>query len=295
MQLEYDLYAIDTRFLIGAGHIINSSTLKNIAGLSERIHYVPIKDTWLMDDLIHIFKDKRYSNILHPPDVNEKIIRYISRIKMPEKILSELLYMKRLTLYTYHHVLVIAIVSTKISLDLSLKNKYAPDMAMLLSLFHDLGKSRIPLSILDKRTPITIHERHLLMAHPLIGYILLHYYFGKDYKEYAFASFQHHERLDGSGYPLGIKRLNKYSQLIGVVDTLDALISERPYRSRPFTLRAALDHLLGESEKGKFNKNFIYTLIRYSRKERSGAKLVLSKKGRDKEPDQNSYGKIAES
>jgi HD-GYP domain-containing protein (c-di-GMP phosphodiesterase class II) len=295
MQLENDLYAIDTRFLIGAGHIINRSTLKSIAGLSERIHYVPIEDTWLMDDLIHIFKDKRYSNILHPPDVNEKIILYMKRIKIPEKILSELLYMKKLTLYTYHHVLVIAIVSTKISLDHSLKYKYAPDMAMLLSLFHDLGKTRIPLSILDKRTPVTIQERHLLKAHPLIGYILLHYYFGKDYKEYGFASFQHHERLDGSGYPMGIKRLNKYSQLIGVVDTLDALISERPYRSRPFTLRAAIDHLLGEAEKGKFNKNFVYTLVRYSRKEPSGTKLVLSKKGRDKEPDENSYGKISES
>jgi HD-GYP domain-containing protein (c-di-GMP phosphodiesterase class II) len=167
-------------------------------------------------------------------------------------------------------------------------------MAMLLSLFHDIGKSRIPLSVLDKRTPVTIRERHLLRAHPLIGYILLHYYFGKDYKEYAYASFQHHERLDGSGYPMGIKKLNKYSQLIGVVDTLDALISERPYRSRPFTLRAAIDHLLGEAEKGKFSMNLIHTLIRYCRKEPSGTKLILSKKGRDKEPEENSYGKIAE-
>ena len=293
MQLEDDLYAIDTRFLIGAGHIINSRTLKNIAGLSERIRYVPIKDTQLMKDMIQTFKDKRYLNILYPPDINQKIISYMSRIKMPEKILSELMYMKKIISYTYHHVMVIAIISTKISLDHSLKNKYAPDMAMLLSLFHDLGKSRIPLSILDKCTPITIQERHLLKAHPLVGYILLHYYFGKDHKEYAFASFQHHERLDGSGYPLGVKRLNKYSQLIGVVDTLDALISERPYRSNPFTLRAAIDHLLGEAEKGQFNKIFVYTLIRYSRKESSGTKLILSKKGRDKEPNENSYGKIA--
>jgi HD-GYP domain-containing protein (c-di-GMP phosphodiesterase class II) len=75
----------------------------------------------------------------------------------------------------------------------------------------------------------------------LIGYVLLHYYFGKDHKKYSFSSFQHHERLDGSGYPLGIKTLNKYSQLIGVVDALDALISERPYRRKPFSLRAATD------------------------------------------------------
>jgi HD-GYP domain-containing protein (c-di-GMP phosphodiesterase class II) len=295
MKLENDLYGIDKRFLIGAGHIIDSRMLKNIAGLSERIRYIPIKDTRLMKDMVQTFKDKRYSNILYPPDTNQKIIRSISRIKMPEKILSELMYMKKLTPYTYHHIMVIAILATKISLDHSQRNKYAPDMAMLLSLFHDLGKSRIPLSILDKRTPITMHERKVLSAHPLIGYILLHYYFGKDHKKYAFSSFQHHERLDGSGYPLGIKSLNKYSHLIGVVDTLDALISERPYRSKPFTLRAAIDLLLNEAEKGKFNKSLVWTLIRYSRKESSGTKLILSEKGRDKEPDENSYGKIASS
>jgi len=88
----------------------------------------------------------------------------------------------------------------------------------------------------------------------LIGYVLLHYYFGKDCKIVAFSSFQHHERLDGSGYPLGIKRLNKYSHLIGIVDTLDALISARPYRKTPFSLRAAIDLLLDESEKGRFIK-----------------------------------------
>ena len=166
---------------------------------------------------------------------------------------------------------------------------------MLLSLFHDLGKSRIPLSILDKPTPITLQERQILSSHPLIGYVLLHYYFGKNHKSYDFSSFQHHERLDGSGYPLGIKTLNKYSQLIGVVDALDALISERPYRSKPFTLRAAIDLLLDEAEKGRFNKRLVRTLIIYSRKETPGAKIIIGERGRDKAPSENSYGKTAKS
>lgn len=295
MKLEKDLYAIDKKLLVKSGETINTKTLKNIAGLSEKIRYVPIKGTWLIKDLIQTFKDKRYENILYPPEINQKVIRYISRIKMPEKILSELAYMKKLTPYTYHHIMVIAVLSGKISFDHSLKNKYEPGIAMLLSLFHDIGKSRIPLSILDKRTPITVYERHVLSTHPLIGYVLLHYYFGKDHKKYNFSSFQHHERLDGSGYPLGIKTLNKYSQLIGVVDTLDALISERPYRSKPFTLRAAIDLLLEEADKGKFNKSLVRTLIIYSRRENPGAKIKIAEMGRDKAPSGNSYGKTAPS
>lgn len=295
MKLEKDLYAIDKTLLVKAGEKIDRKKLNHIAGLSAKIRYVPIKESWIMKDLIQTFKDKRYSNILYPPDINQKIIRSISRIKMPEQILAELAYMKKLTPYTYHHILVIAILSSKISFDYFQKSHYIPNMAMLLSLFHDLGKSRIALSILDKPTPITMYERQILSSHPLIGYVLLHYYFGKDHRKYAFSSFQHHERLDGSGYPLGIKTLNKYSKLIGVVDALDALISERPYRSTPFTLRAAIDLLLEESEKGKFHKGLVRTLIAYSRREKPGARLIIAERGRDKVPAENSYGKTAKS
>ena len=168
-------------------------------------------------------------------------------------------------------------------------------MASRLNLLHDLGKTRIPLRILNKRSPLTKEERHILSTHPLIGYILLHYYFGKDHKKYDFSAYQHHERLDGSGYPLGIRRLNNYSRLIGIVDTLDALISERPYRKKPFTLRAAIDFLLDESEKGRFHKGLVQLLIRYARKEGPTTKLIIAAKGRDKEPTGNSHGKIAAS
>lgn len=289
MILDNDLYAIDKTLLVKAGKKINRSTLTGISDLSPKIRYVPIKNTWMMKDLIQTFKDKRYSNILYQQDINQKIIRSISRIKMPEKILAELAFMKKLTPYTYHHILVIAVIACKISFDYSLKRRYEPNAAMMLSLFHDLGKSRIPLSILDKPTPITTDERRILCSHPLIGYVLLHYYFGRNHKKYDFSSFQHHERLDGSGYPLGIKTLNKYSKLIGVVDALDALISERPYRSTPFTLRAAIDLLLEEADKGKFQKGIVRTLIAYSRREKPSARMVIAERGRDHAPAENSY------
>ena len=295
MRLEKDLYAIDKTLLVKAGDKISRKVLNEIAGLSGKVRYVPIKDKWIMKDLLQTFKDKRYSNILYPPETNKKIMRSITKMKMPEKILSELAFMKKISPYTYHHVLIIAVLAAKISFDHSIKSVFAPDKALLLSLFHDLGKSRIPLSILDKPTPITLYERQVLSSHPLIGYVLLHYYFGNNHKNYAFSSFQHHERLDGSGYPLGIKTLNKYSQLIGVVDSLDALISERPYRSKPFSLRAAIDLLLDDAEKGKFNKRLVRTLIVYSRKATPGTKIIIGERGRDKAPSENSYGKTAPS
>lgn len=123
----------------------------------------------------------------------------------------------------------------------------------------------------------------------------MHYYFGRDYHKYDYSAFEHHERLDGSGYPRKIKRIDRYAQLIAVVDILDALISSRPYRKAPFTLRAALDLLiLDEARQRKLNKKIVYLLVSYARKDRPPlSELKVSTKRRDKEPAQNVYGKIA--
>ncbi len=295
MQLENDLYAIDERLLVKADQVIHCNTLEQIAELSGKQVYKPIKNTWLMKDLIRTFQDKRYANILHPPEINKKVIHSIQHLEIPEKIFLELAFIKDKSPYTYDHILIISVVAAKISLDRSIKYVFETEMAIILSLFHDLGKSRIDNSILNKKTPLTIQEKSILGAHPLIGYILLHYYFGSSHHQFDFSSYQHHERLDGSGYPLGIKRINKYAQLIGVVDTLDALISDRPYRSRPYSLRAAIDFLLEEADKGKFNKSLVHALIIYARRATPGTKIVIGEKGRDKAPEINSYGKIAQS
>ena len=295
MKLSNDLYAIDKTLLVKAGDIIDRKALNKIACLSESISYTQIKDTWLMKDFIQTFEDERYTKILYPPETNQKIIRNFSRIKMPEKIFAELANMKKLSSYTYHHSLIVTVLAGKICFDRSLQGKYTPDMAMILGLLHDLGKSRIPVSSLNKTTPLTSHEWHVLKKHPLIGYILLHYYFGNVHKQYSFPTFQHHERLDGSGYPRQIKKINKYSQVIAVVDTLDALLSGRPYRSKPYTLRAAIDHLLDEAEKGKLNKRMAKVVIVYSRQEMPSAKIILGERGRDKAPAKNIYGIIEKS
>ena len=122
MRLENDLYGFDKKLLIKAGDLIDRGTLKNIAGLSEHIRHVQIKDTRLMNDLIQAFKDKRYTNIFYPPETNMKIIRHIRRIKMPENILSELAHMKKVMPDTYHHILIIAVLAAKTSLEDSLKS-----------------------------------------------------------------------------------------------------------------------------------------------------------------------------
>ena len=294
MQLIYDLHAIDKTLLIKATQKINKNVLNKLAQTNNKFDYIKIEDTFILKDIKKALKDKNYSIIFAPEFINKKIVKIMQNLLMPLPIISELKIIKKTMPYTYRHILVTALLATKISLDKQLKNKYDPIKIARLGLVHDIGKSRIPPEILHKSTPLTINEHEILKTHALIGYVLLHYYCGKNHGLFDCASFEHHERLDGSGYPRHAKKINKYSQVIAVVDVFDALIAVRPYRKTAFSLRAALDLLVENATQKKLNKQIVHLLISFARQKKPNLKkLQISQIKRDKPPQKNVYGKIA--
>jgi response regulator RpfG family c-di-GMP phosphodiesterase len=97
-------------------------------------------------------------------------------------------------------------------------------------LIHDLGKITVPAEILSKPTKLTEIEFSMIRRHPQAGYDIL--------KEIAFQGpvarviYQHHERLDGSGYPAGLKgeEICREARVLAVADVVEAIASHRPYR-----------------------------------------------------------------
>ncbi|MFH1062604.1 MAG: HD domain-containing phosphohydrolase [Candidatus Omnitrophota bacterium] len=294
MQLIYDLYSLDKKLLVKAQQKLTKVRLNQIAQVNKKIDYIKIGNTVILNDIRAALKDKSYSVIFSPESINKKIINIMKKLIMPKQIISELKEIKKTMPYTYRHILVTAILATKISLDKQLKGKYNPTKIARLGLVHDIGKSRIPPEILQKSTPLTKLEHEILKTHALIGYVLLHHYCGKNHHFYDYASYEHHERLDGSGYPRQAKKINKYSQVIAVVDVFDALIASRPYRKTAFSLRAALDLLLENVAQKRLNKQIVHLLISFARDTKPSLKeLKISQIQRDKPPKKNVYGKIA--
>ena len=119
----------------------------------------------------------------------------------------------------------------------------------LAAVIHDLGKIQVPAEILSKPGKLTEIEFGLVKTHPEVGYRLL-----KDIDfpwPLAEIIHQHHERMDGSGYPRGLKgeMITLESRIIGVADTVEAMSSHRPYRAA-LGIERALDQI--RNDRGTF-------------------------------------------
>ncbi len=110
------------------------------------------------------------------------------------------------------------------------------------SLLHDVGKIGIPDQILQKPSALTPDEYKLVKQHPAIGKNIMGQV--KMLSDALPAIAEHHERLDGSGYPYGLqgKEISLIGRIVAVADVFDALTSDRPYRKAQ-TYSEALEYL----------------------------------------------------
>ena len=140
---------------------------------------------------------------------------------------------------------------------------------------HDIGKLFIPLSIINKPGPLTDEEYEIMKTHTTKGYEMCM----KDLKlrPYALGPLDHHEALNGTGYPNGITKIPMEAQIIRVADEYDAIVTKRQYTThvnisetlkeliadtKPDPRFVALDQLAQNSKVGKINKHVLRALFK---------------------------------
>ena len=156
---------------------------------------------------------------------------------------------------TFEHALRVAEISRRVGVDLGLPEA---DMEVLRlgCLVHDIGKVAIPDDVLLKPGVFDRMDRNIMQVHPLVGASL----FAKHHHDYRIRRIilHHHERLDGSGYPYGLKgdEIGLLERIVSVADVFEALVARRPYK-KPITRKKAVGILWYETKEGRLDPDIV--------------------------------------
>lgn len=160
--------------------------------------------------------------------------------------------------YTSEHALRVAEISVRIGRQLGLPEKDL-EILELGCLVHDIGKVAIPDDVLLKPGRFDKQDRQIMECHPQIGARLFAKRFEDD--RLSLIILQHHERLDGKGYPYGATgdEIDDLVKIVMVADVYEALIARRPYK-QPMSRQQALAILYDDASHGKVVETIVRTL-----------------------------------
>ena len=268
--IRLPIYSMDGDLLISEGTIINYNVLSKlkqhsiksidiINSLSNGIKTTGIINDSQMSESISAVK-KVFDNVLHndisgitssiPPNHMDLVESTVNSIIETLMTTGDLLYtvsdMLESLPYTYKHSVNVTILSILTAKSLNYLESDIKNIA-LGAFLHDIGKMLVRQELITKASILTDPERKEVEKHPLLGYKLI-----EKNKSLSFTAKQivllHHEKMDGSGYPFGIRGIEipEYVKIVTICDMYDAMVTNRVYRIK-MPVYTALEILMTDS------------------------------------------------
>ncbi len=246
--------------LLAANHAITQENILRLKTLNFPGIYI---ETKLSADLVaDDFIDPAVRNLI-AADLKDIYTDFPTKYSVPSKLIKKMemaasdlvdfilqkdqyilnvLEIKSFDTYTYSHSINVATLSTLIGLQLGYSLFSLKELA-LAGLMHDLGKLDIPLNIINKPSPLNSFEFDIMKTHPELGVKKLQNSM-RISSTVLNGIASHHEKFDGTGYPLGTKGCNipLCGRIIAVADVFDALTTSRVYRAA-MTTKDTLDYM----------------------------------------------------
>lgn len=196
-----------------------------------------------VSDLQSFLSDVVEKNL--PPDTSDIMEKVTQMLHPPTgdvNVFDMIRNMKHFDDMTYVHCLNVGLICNVFAKWLGMTGPEI-ELATQCGILHDIGKLKIPESIIKKPAKLTDDEFKLIKTHPVEGYKILR---ECDVDEHVkLAAFQHHEKTDGSGYPMGItgEKMDPYAKLVCIADIYEAMTAVRIYRGSlsPFQVIEAFE------------------------------------------------------
>ncbi len=221
---------------------------------TEKADIVYSKATEVMDELF------RNPDSLGNMQKSQNIVDgFVNLVLQDEATLASIMKIAAHDYYTHTHSINVSIYSLTLAKFLGLKDKDLEDIGMS-SMMHDLGKSKIDWDIINKNGKLTDLEFTRMKKHPAAGYDIA-VNMGITDKRILSGIRSHHEKLDGSGYPDGLKdkQISLFPRIIAVCDVFDALTTKRSYKAAMTSFEAI--SLMKKQMQGHLDMRLIDTLI----------------------------------
>lgn len=239
--LAKDVYLEDYTVLLGAGTVIRDSYIEKLRELSIVTVYVEdtkeqsrlslqeitilkedveIQIKTKVKDILELHVNQQGENLRELGDTAKNII---SDILNQDQVVEKVYDVKERSADIYEHSLTICTIATLIALKLKMSKKDVYDISVS-SLLHDLGLRYLSVRYEDQDIhllPVSDQEEY--RKHPIYGYTAIkkEEWISEESKDII---INHHEHIDGSGYPLGTDIVSRACQIVGVCDTFDELI-----------------------------------------------------------------------
>jgi len=219
-----------------------------------------------------------FEQVMNEGQIDERVVDenyepLVEHFLQERDVVSLLLSLNSQDEYTYHHSVQVSMISYYIARWIGLSDEQSL-LVGKAGYLHDIGKGQINLDILNKPSKLTDEEFQIMKQHTTLGHnIITRSIIGG--KEIGLVALQHHERLNGSGYPNGISgnQLHPMSKIVAVADVYSAMISSRVYQKKKDLLYVLRElHKLSFSE---LDPQIVHTFIQKMVPNFIGKKLVL--------------------
>jgi len=186
---------------------------------------------------------------IYQDELKEKVQKIIKELINQENLIANLTDIGQQDFYTLNHSVNVCVLSLINGISLGYKGKDLRELG-IGALVHDLGKMCVPHYILNKEASLTDEEFSLIKEHPRWGGEIIE---GQEYLQnlnnVKTIVQQHHERVNGKGYPKGLKsdQISLLSKIVAVSDVYDALLADRPYR-KSYRPHEAIELMYSTSE-----------------------------------------------
>ncbi|UCH81032.1 MAG: HD-GYP domain-containing protein [Nitrospiraceae bacterium] len=179
-----------------------------------------------------IMNDVKLGKPLERSMVEKDVDSITESVFRNEDALMGLGRLRKINEYTYSHSMSVCVLMVSFTKHLGFEESLIREIG-IGAILHDVGTSRIPADILKKKSTLTDEEYEMIKKHVQYGREIMEQTAGMSDIS-IITAYEHHERLDGSGYPNNLKgdEISILGQAMGIVDVYDALTTKRSYRGR---------------------------------------------------------------